>query len=40
MGGPTLTLAGIPAVFVAFHLMNGTAFLLGKLSRVMLGKMH
>ena len=35
-----LTLAGIPAVFVAFHLMNGTAFLLGKLARVMLGRMH
>ena len=35
-----LTLIGIPAVFVALHLMNGTAFLSGKLARVMLGKMH
>jgi len=35
-----LTLAGIPAVFAALHLMNGAAFLSGKLARVMLGKMH
>ena len=35
-----LTLIGIPAVFVALHLMNGTAFLSGWLARVMLGKMH
>ena len=35
-----LTLIGIAAVFVALHLMNGTAFLSGKLARVMLGKMH
>ena len=35
-----LTLIGIPAVFVALHLMNGTAFLSGRLARVMLGKMH
>ena len=35
-----LTLAGIPAVFIALHLMNGTAFLSGKLARLMLGKMN
>ena len=35
-----LTLIGIPAVFVSLHLMNVTAFLSGKLARVMLGKMH
>ena len=32
-----LTLAGIPTVFVALHLMNGAAFLSGRLARVMLG---
>ena len=35
-----LTAAGIPAIFVAFHLMNVTAFLSGKMARVMLGEMH
>ena len=35
-----LTLIGVPAVFVALHLMNGTAFLSGRLARVMLGKLH
>ena len=35
-----LTLVGIPAVFVALHLMNATAFLSGRLARVMLSKMH
>ena len=35
-----LTLAGIPAVFVALHLVNVTAFLSGRLARVMLGKLH
>ena len=32
-----LTLAGIPLVFIALHLMNGAAFLQGRLARVMLG---
>lgn len=35
-----LTLAGIPAVFIALHLMNGTAFLSGKMARLMLGKIN
>ncbi len=35
-----LTLAGVPAVFVALHLVNGTAFLSGRIARVMLGKMR
>jgi len=35
-----LTIIGVPAVFVLLNLMNGTAFLSGKLARVMLGKMH
>ena len=35
-----LTLAGIPAVFVALHLMNETALLSGRMARVMLGKLH
>ena len=35
-----LTLVGIPAVFVSLHLMNVTAFLSGKLARVLLGRMH
>ena len=33
-----LTLIGIPAVFIALHLMNGMAFLSGRLARVMLGQ--
>ncbi|MCH8185522.1 MAG: sensor domain-containing protein [Chloroflexi bacterium] len=32
-----LTLAGIPLAFIALHLMNGAAFLQGRLARVMLG---
>ena len=35
-----LTLVGVPAVFVALNLMNGTAFVCGRIARVMLGKMH
>ena len=35
-----LTIIGVPAVFVSLNLMNVTAFLSGKLARVMLGKMH
>ena len=35
-----MTVAGIPAIFVALHLMNGTAFISGKMARAMLGKMH
>ncbi len=31
-----LTLAGIPLAFIALHLMNGAAFLQGRLARVML----
>ncbi len=33
----TLTLAGIPLVFISLHLMKGAAFLSGRLARVMLG---
>jgi hypothetical protein len=35
-----LTLVGIPTVIVSLHLMNGAAFLSGRLARVMLGKLH
>ena len=35
-----LTLLGIPTVFISLHVMNGTAFLSGRLARVMLGKLH
>ena len=35
-----LTLTGIPAVFISLHVMDGTAFLSGRLARVMLGKLH
>ena len=35
-----LTLAGIPAFFATLNLLNGAAFLSGKLARVMLAKMH
>jgi hypothetical protein len=34
-----LTLVGIPAVFVALHVMNGAAFVSGRLARVMLAKL-
>ena len=34
------TLIGIPAAFISLHVMNGTAFLSGRLARVMLGKLH
>ena len=32
-----LTAAGIPAVFAALHIMNGTAFVSGRMARAMLG---
>lgn len=35
-----LTLIGIPMVFISLHLMNGAAFLSGRLARVMLGKLQ
>ena len=35
-----LTLFGIPALFISLHIMNTTAFLSGKMARVMLGKMN
>ena len=34
-----LTLAGIPLVFISLYIMNATAFLSGRLARVMLGKL-
>ena len=34
-----LTLIGIPMVFISLHLMNGAAFVSGRLARVMLGKL-
>lgn len=34
-----LTLAGIPATFIALHLINGAAYVSGRLARVMLGKL-
>ena len=33
----TLTVIGIPLAFISLHLMNGAAFLQGRLARVMLG---
>ena len=33
-----LTIIGIPLVFISLHLMNGAAFLSGRLARVMLGR--
>ena len=35
-----LTLIGIPAAFISLQLMNGTAFLSGRLARVMLGRLY
>ena len=35
-----LTLVGIPLAFISLHLMNGEAFLSGRLARVMLGELH
>ena len=35
-----LTLIGIPAAFISLHMMNGAAFLSGRLARVMLGRLH
>ena len=35
-----LTLIGIPALFISLYLMNATAFLSGRMARVMLGKMN
>ena len=35
-----LTLIGIFATFISLLMMNGTAFLSGRLARVMLGKLH
>jgi len=34
-----LTLAGIPMVFISLYIMNATAFLSGRLARVMLRKL-
>ena len=34
-----LTLIGIPMLFISLHLMNGAAFMSGRLARVMLGKL-
>ncbi len=34
-----LTFVGIPMTFISLHLMNGAAFLQGKLARVMLGRL-
>ena len=34
-----LTAVGIPLVFISLHLMNGAAYLSGKLARVMLGRL-
>ena len=35
-----LTLIGIPLVFISLHLLNGAAFLSGRLAQVLLGKSH
>ncbi len=35
-----LSLVGIVAAFVSLHIMNGAAFLSGRLARLMLGKLH
>ena len=35
-----LTLIGIPAAFISLHIMNGAAYLSGRLARVMLGRLH
>jgi len=35
-----LTLVGIPAAFISLHIMNGAAYLSGRLARVMLGRLH
>jgi len=35
-----LTVIGIPAAFISLNVMNATAFLSGRLARVMLGKLH
>jgi len=32
-----LTIIGIPLAFISLHLMNGAAFIQGRLARVMLG---
>ena len=32
-----LTIIGIPLTFISLHLMNGAAFIQGRLARVMLG---
>ncbi len=34
-----LTLLGIPMLFISLHLMNGAAYLSGKLARIMLGRL-
>ena len=35
-----LTLIGIPMIFISLYLMNGAAFVSGRLARVMLGKLQ
>ena len=35
-----LMVAGIPVLFVSMHLMNGAAFLSGRMARVMLGRLQ
>jgi len=35
-----LTLIGVPAAFISLHVMNGAAYLSGRLARVMLGRLH
>ena len=35
-----LTLIGIPVLFISLHLMNGAAFLQGRLARMLLGELH
>ena len=35
-----LALIGVPAAFISLHIMNGVAYLSGRLARVILGKLH
>ncbi|MEE9365813.1 MAG: sensor domain-containing protein, partial [Dehalococcoidales bacterium] len=35
-----LTIIGIPMVFISLHLMNAIAFVFGRMTRVMLGKLQ
>ena len=34
-----LTITGIPLAIISLHMMNGAAFLHGRLARLMLGKL-